>query len=147
MVCHFGSNVRLISQDSLDFKALAGVQDGGYGAVRHLQGLDDAAGGAEGEEVVLLRLFHHHIKLRHGSDEETFLFGIVYKLHGFLPANGDREDGARKQHYVAESQNRQNLREFRFVILHHRVPLYYRNDAHFSTCRKSEFFILSHMVF
>ena len=141
---HAGGDIGLVAEHGIQGQALERLEDGRDRAVRHLQGLEDLAHRAVVAQVLLLRLLDHHVVLRHGADEETFLLGVLDQADGFLAPDRDREHGAREEHRVAEREHREDLREFGLVYFKQAFSLHNGNDADFCASGEGEFFILSH---
>ena len=140
-VVHAASKIRLIADYGIQRKPLETLQDGGNGAVRHLQALDYAGHGAILEKVGLGRILHGYIRLRDAGDEHIVLLRILYKMYGLIPAYGDREDGPGEEYGVAEGQYGKYVREGGFIHLLHAFPLHHRDDADLGSGGKCIFFI------
>ena len=141
-----GGDVGFVAQHGVERQALERLQDGRDGAVRHLQGLEHLADRAVAAQILFLRLLDHYVVLRDGSDEETFLLGVLDQPHGLLPPDRDREDRAREEHGVAQGQHGQDFRELGLVNFQQAFSLHNGNDADFGASGEGEFFILFHNI-
>ena len=104
------------------------LQDGGDGAVRHLQGLDELAHGAPLAQVFLHGVFHGDVHLGNGHQPAVAFLYVGHQLDGLFPSHGDRENGAGEHDGVAQGQDGHHRRQLGYIHFHGRG---FSDDRHY----------------
>ena len=126
-----GDEIGLGRDDRVHMDPLESLQDGGQGAVRHLQGLDDLAHGAVRREVALGGVLDGDVRLRHGAQDAFARLRVADQADGLLPADGHGEHRPRKDDGVAQGQDRDGVGELGLVQLEEGGVADHRHDIHF----------------
>ena len=110
---------------------LEALQDGGQGAVRHLQGLDDLADRAVRGQVALGRVLDRDVRLRHGAQDAFPRLRVTDQADGLLPADGHGEHRPREDDRVAQGQDGNRVRKLGLVQFQEGGIPHHRHDIHF----------------
>ena len=124
-------DIRVIAYHAHQLGQGGTLQDGGDGAVGHLQRLDELANRAISAQIFLHGVFHGHVQLGDGHQPAFSFFHFAHQLDGLFPAHCDRENGAGEHDGVAEGQYGEYRGEFGDVNLHGRGLSDDRHYIHF----------------
>ena len=126
-----GHEIGLGCDDRVHMDPLEALQDGGQGAVRHLQGLDDLADGTVRGEVTLARVFDGDVRLRHGAQDAFPRLCVTDQADGLLAADGHGEHRPREDDRVAQGQDGNRVGKLGFIQLQEGGIPHHRHDIHF----------------
>ena len=135
-----GHEIGLGRDDRVHMDPLEALQDGGQGAVRHLQGLDDLADSAERGEVAFGRVLDGDVRLRHGAQDAFARLRVADQADGLLPADGHGKDRPREDDGVAQGQDRDGIGKLGLVQFKEGGVTDYRHDIHFDARLGVHFF-------
>ena len=135
-----GHEIGLGRNDRVHMDPLESLQDGGQGTVRHFQGLDDLADGAERGEVTLGGVLDGDVRLRHGAQDAFPRFRIPDQTDGLFPADGHGKDRPREDDGVSQGQHRDGVGKLGLVQFEEGGVTDYRHDIHFDARLGIHFF-------
>ena len=148
LIGHPGHEIGLGRDDRVHMDPLESLQDGGQGAVRHLQGLDHLAHGAVRGEVPFGGVLDRHVRLRDGAQDAFPRLRVADQADGLLPADGHGEHRPRKDDGVAQGQDRDRVGKLGLVQLEEGGVADDRHDIHFDARLGIHFFkIIFHLLY
>ena len=117
--------------DPVETEPLETLQEGSYGPIRHLEGLQHLADGTEVKEIRFTAgILFGQVDLRDGPDElaATFL-GFLDQPHRLLAADGDRVNGTREDDRIPQREHRERRRQVRLIDFQRTFAGHHRDDV------------------